>query len=64
MISFDSPTTEYFIYVALEIKFFQVIMTELKNPQNSIVVCTEQAPILKLCFTADQQAVWVSVIYI
>lgn len=35
-------------------------MTELKNPQNSIVVAVEEAPVLKMCFTADQQAVWVS----
>lgn len=34
-------------------------MTELKNPQNSILVCVEEAPILKMCFTADQQAIWV-----
>lgn len=34
-------------------------MTELKNPQNSVLVCVEDAPILKMCFTADQQAVWV-----
>jgi WD repeat-containing protein 48 len=38
----------------------QVIITDLKNPQNSVVVCVEEAPVLKMCFTADQQAVWVS----
>lgn len=35
-------------------------MTDLKNPSNSVVVCTEEAPILKMCFTADQQSIWVS----
>lgn len=35
-------------------------MTDLKNISNTIVVCVEQAPILKMCFTADHQAVWVS----
>lgn len=35
-------------------------MTDLKNISNTILVCVEQAPILKMCFTADQQAVWVS----
>jgi hypothetical protein len=40
--------------------FMQVIITDLKNPQNSVVVCVEEAPVLKMCFTADQQAVWVS----
>lgn len=34
-------------------------MTELKNPQNYVVVCVEEAPILKMCFTADHQAIWV-----
>ncbi|KAF7281811.1 WD repeat-containing protein 48 homolog [Rhynchophorus ferrugineus] len=38
----------------------KVIMTELKNPQNTILVCMEDAPILKMCFTADQQGIWVS----
>lgn len=38
---------------------FQVIMTDLKNISNSIVVCVEEAPVLKMCFTADQQAIWV-----
>ncbi|CAH1174064.1 unnamed protein product [Phaedon cochleariae] len=38
----------------------KVIMTDLKNISNSIIVCVEEAPILKMCFTADQQAVWVS----
>lgn len=38
----------------------QVIMTELKNQDNSVVVCIEDAPIIKMCFTADNQAVWAS----
>ncbi|XP_019869598.1 WD repeat-containing protein 48 homolog isoform X1 [Aethina tumida] len=38
----------------------KVIMTDLKNLPNHVVVCVEEAPILKMCFTADQQAVWVS----
>ncbi|ENN83132.1 hypothetical protein YQE_00507, partial [Dendroctonus ponderosae] len=37
-----------------------VIMTDLKNVQNSVLVCTEEAPVLKMCFTADQQGIWVS----
>lgn len=24
-----------------------------------MLVCTEEAPILKMCFTADQQGIWV-----
>lgn len=34
-------------------------MTELKNQDNSVVVCVEDAPVIKMCFTADNQAVWV-----
>lgn len=37
-------------------------MTELKNTQNCVLVCVEEAPILKMCFTADQQAIWVNYI--
>ncbi|CAF4942027.1 unnamed protein product [Pieris macdunnoughi] len=37
-----------------------VIITELRNPDNFMIVCEESAPVLKLCFTADQQGVWVS----
>ncbi|KAL3265473.1 hypothetical protein HHI36_009677 [Cryptolaemus montrouzieri] len=52
--------TDNFNYIISGGRDKRVIMTELKNPQNSVTVCVEQAPILKLCFTADQQAVWVS----
>lgn len=34
-------------------------MTELKNIQNYVVVCIEDAPILRMCFTADYAAIWV-----
>lgn len=52
--------TENFQYVISGGRDKKVIMTELKNPQNSLVVCVEDAPILRMCFTADHQAVWVS----
>lgn len=52
--------TEDFSYVISGGRDKKVIMTDLKNISNSIVVCVEQAPILKMCFTADQEAVWVS----
>ncbi|GLV36077.1 uncharacterized protein CBL_01841 [Carabus blaptoides fortunei] len=38
----------------------QVIVTELRNPLNSTVVCVETAPVLRLCFAADMQSIWVS----
>lgn len=37
-------------------------MTEWKNQDNSVVVCMEDAPVIKMCFTADNQAVWVSIL--
>lgn len=52
--------TEDFNYVISGGRDKKVIMTDVKNISNSIVVCVEQAPILKMCFNADQQAVWVS----
>lgn len=52
--------TETFSHVISGGRDKKVIMTDLKNISNSIVVCVEEAPILKMCFTADQQAVWVS----
>jgi WD repeat-containing protein 48 len=52
--------TENFSHVISGGRDKKVIITDLKNPQNSVVVCVEEAPVLKMCFTADQQAVWVS----
>ncbi|CAG9864987.1 unnamed protein product [Phyllotreta striolata] len=52
--------TETFSYVISGGRDKKVIMTDLKNPSNSIIVCNEEAPILKMCFTADRQAIWVS----
>ncbi|CAG9831269.1 unnamed protein product [Diabrotica balteata] len=52
--------TESFSHVISGGRDKKVIMTDLKNISNSITVCVEDAPILKMCFTADHQAVWVS----
>lgn len=52
--------TESFSHVISGGRDKKVIMTDLKNTANSITVCIEDAPILKMCFTADHQAVWVS----
>ncbi|XP_017783122.1 PREDICTED: WD repeat-containing protein 48 homolog isoform X2 [Nicrophorus vespilloides] len=52
--------TDNFAYVISGGRDKKVIMTELKNPENSITVCVEEAPILKMCFTADHSAIWVS----
>ncbi|KAH1027199.1 hypothetical protein HUJ05_000755 [Dendroctonus ponderosae] len=52
--------TENFTYLISGGRDKKVIMTDLKNVQNSVLVCTEEAPVLKMCFTADQQGIWVS----
>lgn len=52
--------TEDFSYAISGGRDKKVIMTDLKNISNTLVVCVEQAPILKMCFTADQQSVWIS----
>lgn len=52
--------TENFTHVISGGRDKKVIMTDLKNTENSITICTESAPILRMCFTADQQAIWVS----
>ncbi|RVE43721.1 hypothetical protein evm_011636 [Chilo suppressalis] len=52
--------TENFTHIISGGRDRLVIITELRNPDNFMIVCEETAPILKLCFTADQQGVWVS----
>lgn len=51
--------TESFSHVISGGRDKQVIVTELRNPHNSTIVCIETAPILRLCFTADNQSIWV-----
>ncbi|XP_039757052.1 WD repeat-containing protein 48 homolog isoform X2 [Pararge aegeria] len=52
--------TENFTHIISGGRDRLVIITELRNPDNFMIVCEETAPILKLCFTADQQGVWVA----
>ncbi|KAL4709572.1 hypothetical protein ACJJTC_007303 [Scirpophaga incertulas] len=52
--------TENFTHIISGGRDKLVIITELRNPDNFMIVCEETAPILRLCFTADQQGVWVS----
>nr|CAH7720577.1 unnamed protein product [Callosobruchus chinensis] len=52
--------TENFTYVISGGRDKKVIMTDLKNISSYVIVCVEEAPVLKMCFTADQQAVWIS----
>lgn len=52
--------TENFTHIISGGRDKLVIITELRNPDNFMIVCEETAPILKLCFTADNTGVWVS----
>lgn len=52
--------TDSFTHVVSGGRDRRVVLTELRNPENSAVVCEESAPILKLCFSADHQSVWVA----
>ncbi|XP_062553277.1 WD repeat-containing protein 48 homolog [Armigeres subalbatus] len=36
----------------------KIIMTELRNPTNSVLICEERAPVLSLCYNYDQTGVW------
>lgn len=38
----------------------KIFMTELRNPNNSVLVCEEAAPVLSLCYNVDQTGIWVS----
>lgn len=52
--------TENFTHIISGGRDRLVIITELRNPENFMIVCEETAPILKLCFTTDQQGIWVA----
>lgn len=39
----------------------RICQTELRNPNNSVLVCEESAPVLSLCYNSDHNGVWVSV---
>ncbi|XP_022912484.2 WD repeat-containing protein 48 homolog [Onthophagus taurus] len=52
--------TENFQYVISGGRDKKVIMTEIGNQDNHVVVCVEQAAIIRMCFTANHDAIWVS----
>ncbi|XP_065158340.1 WD repeat-containing protein 48 homolog [Atheta coriaria] len=52
--------SENFTFVISGGRDRKVIMTEIKNPKNTTVVCTEEEPITKLCYSSDHRSVWVS----
>lgn len=36
----------------------RIFMTDLRNQNNSILICIEAAPVLSLCFNHDQTGIW------
>lgn len=50
--------TENFSHVISGSRDQKVFITELRNPNNSVLVCEEKAPILSLCYNVDQTAIW------
>ncbi|KAI8127431.1 hypothetical protein FF38_03828 [Lucilia cuprina] len=50
--------TENFQYIISGSRDRNIVLTELRNPSNSMVVCEEKAPVLSLCFNIDKTGVW------
>uniref|UniRef100_A0A182Q7G0 WD repeat-containing protein 48 homolog n=1 Tax=Anopheles farauti TaxID=69004 RepID=A0A182Q7G0_9DIPT len=50
--------TEGFSHVISGSRDRKIIMTELRNPINSVLICEEQAPVLSMCYNIDQTGVW------
>ncbi|XP_055601483.1 WD repeat-containing protein 48 homolog isoform X2 [Uranotaenia lowii] len=50
--------TENFSHVISGSRDKKIIMTELRNPTNSVLICEERAPVLSLCYNIDQTGVW------
>ncbi|XP_075165935.1 WD repeat-containing protein 48 homolog [Haematobia irritans] len=50
--------TDNFQYIISGSRDRNIVITELRNPSNSMVVCEEKAPVLSLCFNIDKSGVW------
>lgn len=50
--------TDNFSHVISGSRDKKIFITELRNPTNSVLVCEEKAPVLKLCYNIDQTGVW------
>lgn len=50
--------SENFQYIISGSRDRNIIITELRNPTNSIIVCEEKAPVLSLCYNMDKTGVW------
>ncbi|XP_053675555.1 WD repeat-containing protein 48 homolog [Anopheles nili] len=50
--------TDGFSHVISGSRDRKIIMTELRNPANSVLICEEQAPVLSMCYNIDQTGIW------
>lgn len=50
--------TDSFSHVISGSRDRRVIMTELRNPANSVLVCEEEAPVLSMCYNLDRTGIW------
>lgn len=51
--------TESFSHVISGSRDKKIIMTDIRNPTSSVLVCEESAPVLSLCYNIDQTSIWV-----
>ncbi|KAF7991219.1 hypothetical protein HCN44_002781 [Aphidius gifuensis] len=52
--------TDTFSHVISAGRDKRIIMTELRNPDRPILICEENAPVLKMVMTPDQSSIWVA----
>ncbi|XP_058054018.1 WD repeat-containing protein 48 homolog isoform X1 [Anopheles bellator] len=50
--------TEGFSHVISGSRDRKIVMTELRNPSNSVLICEERAPVLSMCYNIDQTGIW------
>lgn len=50
--------TENFSHVISGSRDKKIVMTELRNPSNSVVICEENAPVLSMCYNIDHSGIW------
>jgi WD repeat-containing protein 48 len=49
---------ENFTHVISGSRDKKIFLTELRNPNNSVLVCEEKAPVLTMCYNKDQTGIW------
>ena len=50
--------TDSFSHVISGSRDRRIMMTELRNPANSVLVCEEEAPVLSMCYNLDRTGIW------